>query len=172
MSNIYSIDSARPNIPHASQYALPGEVLAHPGLSTDEKRAILSAWASDMYAVASRPDLRRIPGHRSAIRLGDILSALRKLDGDDDPPPKGGLSMPRALRSMDADAPADADVLPARRKAHRDNIRRYIRLLGTELTELERRFIRRRLEEERQSLAALDDATPAICIAAGCNASA
>jgi len=172
MSNIYSIDSARQSIPHASQYASPDEVLAHRGLSRDEKRAILSAWASDMYAVTSRPDLRRIPGHRSAIRLGDILNALRKLDADDDPPPRGGLSMPVSKAWRLTDARANTDFLQARRKAHRDNIHRYIRLLGTELTELERRFIRRRLEEERQSLAALDEATPAICNAAGCNASA
>jgi hypothetical protein len=36
--------------------------------------------------------------------------------------------------------------------AHRNNIRRYRRLLRTHLTDLERQFIERRLEEERQAL--------------------
>lgn len=34
-------------------------------------------------------------------------------------------------------------------RAHRNNIRRYRRLLETELTDLERRFIEQRLAEER-----------------------
>lgn len=37
----------------------------------------------------------------------------------------------------------------ARLRTHRDNIRRYRRLLKTELTELERQFIENRLSEER-----------------------
>jgi hypothetical protein len=40
----------------------------------------------------------------------------------------------------------------ARLRTHRNNIRRYRRLLTTELTELERRFIERRLSEERSAM--------------------
>lgn len=37
-------------------------------------------------------------------------------------------------------------------RAHRNNIRRYHRLLKTRLTEVERRFIEKRLSEERSAL--------------------
>jgi len=40
----------------------------------------------------------------------------------------------------------------ARLRMHRDNIRRYRRLLDTKLTELERQFINQRLAEERSAL--------------------
>jgi hypothetical protein len=43
----------------------------------------------------------------------------------------------------------------ARIAAHRGNISRYQRLLGTHLTELERDFVCRRLREEQRALAAL-----------------
>jgi hypothetical protein len=37
-------------------------------------------------------------------------------------------------------------------RAHRNNIGRYQRLLKTELTEFERRFVERRLSEERSAI--------------------
>jgi hypothetical protein len=46
-----------------------------------------------MFAVESCPALREIPGMDHTIRLADILAALRRLDGDDDPPPAGGVPM-------------------------------------------------------------------------------
>jgi hypothetical protein len=89
----------------ASHYASPDDVLSDNEPGIQEKRIILSSWASDVFAVESRPDLRDVPGMGHAIRLADILAALRRLDGDDDPPPPGGLPIrlrrPRAavLRS-------------------------------------------------------------------------
>ena len=80
-----------------AHYDQPRDVLADPALSTPEKRIILSSWASDMYAVESCPVLREIPGMDHAIRLVDILSALRTLDEDDDDPPPGG-GVPMRLR--------------------------------------------------------------------------
>ncbi|GMO11151.1 MULTISPECIES: hypothetical protein [Bradyrhizobium] len=80
----------------AAHYDSPADVLNAEGLSTPEKRIILSSWASDMYAVESCPALREIPGISQRIRLADILAALRRLDGDndnDDPPRGGGLAM-------------------------------------------------------------------------------
>ncbi|MHC2626368.1 hypothetical protein ACVIW2_008400 [Bradyrhizobium huanghuaihaiense] len=78
----------------AAHYASPGDVLNDNELSVPEKRIILSSWASDLYAVESCPALREIPGMGRAIRLADILAALRRLDGDDDDPPRpGGLAM-------------------------------------------------------------------------------
>jgi hypothetical protein len=40
-------------------------------------------------------------------------------------------------------------------RARRNNVRRYWRLLQTELTELERRYIERRLNEERTAMESL-----------------
>jgi hypothetical protein len=78
----------------AAHYASPDDVLNDETLSASEKRVILSSWASDMYAVESCPALREIPGMGHAIRLTEILSALRRLDGEDhDPPRPGGATM-------------------------------------------------------------------------------
>src|ERR1700739_2394231 len=76
-----------------SDYDPPGSVLNDPELSTDEKRVILSSWASDMYVVESHPALREIPGIPHRLRLDDILAALKTLDDGTDPPPRGGLAM-------------------------------------------------------------------------------
>lgn len=47
----------------------------------------------------------------------------------------------------------------ARLGAHGNNIHRYRRLLSTQLSDLERAFIERRLAEEQASLYALSEAT-------------
>jgi hypothetical protein len=47
----------------------------------------------------------------------------------------------------------------ARLRAHRNNIHRYRRLLSTQLSDLERAYIERRLAEEQASLEALSEAT-------------
>lgn len=44
-------------------------------------------------------------------------------------------------------------------RAHRNNIGRYRRLLETELTEFERRFLERRLSEERAAIEKLSAST-------------
>lgn len=78
----------------AAHYASPDDVLNDEVLSVPEKRIILSSWATDMFAVESCPALREIPGMGGhTIRLADILAALRRLDGDDDPPRPGGVPM-------------------------------------------------------------------------------
>jgi hypothetical protein len=70
----------------AAHYGSPNEVLSDSRLSDAEKRIILSSWASDIFVVESCPDLRDIPGMGHALRLADILTTLRQLDGDDHPP--------------------------------------------------------------------------------------
>ena len=70
----------------AAYYDSPNEVLSDSQLSDAEKRIILSSWASDLFAVESCPGLRDIPGMGHTLRLADILTALRQLDGEDDPP--------------------------------------------------------------------------------------
>jgi len=79
----------------AAHYDSPTDVLNDTNLSVSEKRVILSSWASDMYAVESCPWLRYIPGMSHAIRLADILAALRQLDPNDgdDPPPRGAAAI-------------------------------------------------------------------------------
>ena len=47
----------------------------------------------------------------------------------------------------------------ARLRAHRNNIYRYRRLLATQLTDLERTYIERRLKEEQTAMAALSEET-------------
>ena len=154
-----------------SHYESPKRVLNDPGLSTDEKRLILSSWASDMYVVESHPALREIPGIPHRLRLDDILAALKQLDGENDPPPRGGMAMrlPRfnkldcgtvnePLSSMDGRAPPRRyrSSRPSRTHGHsrwtRDaNVRRYRRLLDTHLTDLESNFIQQRLAGELQA---------------------
>ena len=70
----------------------PRDVLNDPDLTTYEKRAILSAWASDACAVESAPALRKAPGTHAPVSFDEVIDALRSLD--DDPPPRpGGKSM-------------------------------------------------------------------------------
>ena len=73
-------------------FAHPRDVLADPDLTIYEKRAILSAWASDACAVESAPALRKAPGAATPVSFDEVIDALRSLD--DDPPPRpGGKSM-------------------------------------------------------------------------------
>lgn len=61
----------------------PREVLEHPELSLEEKRAILAWWASDIHSIESAPWLRCLPGDVSeAVPVGDIFAALAELDAD------------------------------------------------------------------------------------------
>ncbi|MGX9394080.1 hypothetical protein ACWX0K_24160 (plasmid) [Nitrobacteraceae bacterium UC4446_H13] len=157
-----SMPQFRPDGHHCSVQA----VLNDKKLSADEKRAILSAWASDMYAVESSPALRMIPGHTTPLRLSEILDALRGLD-DDDPPPRGGVAKRMSVSDPGADPihgsvslvahrlahlRQDASVRAAKIRAHRDNVQRYKRILATGLTELERKFVHRRLAEEQSAI--------------------
>jgi hypothetical protein len=76
----------------ARSFTHPSEVLASSSLDPVEKRCILAAWASDAFAVESKPWLRQVSGNRDPVPLADILQALQRLDEDDDDPPPGGLS--------------------------------------------------------------------------------
>jgi hypothetical protein len=151
----------------ASHYGSPDDVLDDVRLSREEKRVILSSWASDMYVVESQPALREIPGIPHKLRLDDILSALKQLDDDGDPPPRGGLAMRLPHLKVLDDAVSEQPFCIGgkissgqhrpiqvfrtsnhRRWTREENIRRYRKLLNTQLTGLERSFIERRLAEE------------------------
>ncbi len=159
-----TINNVEPLFHPVSHYESPQDVLDDAGLSTDEKRAILSSWASDMYVVESQPTLREIPGMRHKLRLGDILAALKRLD-DTDPPPRGGLAMrlPHFSKVECTASEAPQRVIAAQRRyrtmqacrprhqlrwTREANVQRYRKLLNTRLTDLERSFVERRLAEE------------------------
>ena len=63
----------------ASAYRHPRDVVADGDLTTYEKRAILSSWASDACAVEDAPELRALSGAAS-VKFDDIIDALRDLD--------------------------------------------------------------------------------------------
>ncbi|NWG24614.1 MAG: hypothetical protein HXY30_09440 [Pseudorhodoplanes sp.] len=63
----------------AQAYAHPREVLADDDLTLQEKRAILSSWASDACAVEGVPGWRQ-PGDGPAVAFDDIMDALKALD--------------------------------------------------------------------------------------------
>jgi hypothetical protein len=64
----------------ASAFDHPQDVLRDPDLTTDEKRAILSSWASDACAIESQPAVRLPPGARQPVGFDEIVEALRSLD--------------------------------------------------------------------------------------------
>jgi len=129
-----------------SHYNSPADVLDDKALSAAEKRAILSSWASDMYAVDSQPSLREIPGIARPMLLADIMAARRQLDEDFLPgqtpfaAARGNGARPRIMVSAKSRWDSEASV------------RRYRRLLETQLTDHERRFVERRLGEELAAL--------------------
>src|SRR6187399_1667050 len=77
----------------AAVFNHPRDVLSDPDLTSQEKRAILSSWASDACAVDSSPTLRRPPGAQAPVAFEDIVDALRALDGEPTPPRPGGAPM-------------------------------------------------------------------------------
>jgi hypothetical protein len=61
-------------------FARPQEVVDDLDLTFDEKRAILSSWASDSCAVEAAPALRRPPESGRSVSIDEILDALCALD--------------------------------------------------------------------------------------------
>ena len=59
----------------------PRDVLAHPGLSTEERRAILASWASDASALEGAPSTRCLRGSRAEpVFVDAVLAALGERD--------------------------------------------------------------------------------------------
>jgi hypothetical protein len=59
----------------------PMEVVKDPDLDLADKRAILSSWASDACALEGRPEWRWLLGTDVPVLVGEVLQALRRLDG-------------------------------------------------------------------------------------------
>jgi hypothetical protein len=64
----------------AQAFDHPTDVANDPDLTLNEKRAILSSWASDACALESQPALRRPPGMARTITFDEIVDALKALD--------------------------------------------------------------------------------------------
>jgi hypothetical protein len=60
-------------------------VVGDPDLTLNEKRAILSSWASDACALEAAPELRELPRGK-VVRFDDIMDALRSLDSNESQP--------------------------------------------------------------------------------------
>ena len=58
----------------------PIDVVGAPSLSVDDRRTVLAAWASDLYAVDSQPSLRHLSGTPSPVSIDEVQAALRELD--------------------------------------------------------------------------------------------
>ncbi|MBZ9815982.1 hypothetical protein LB552_19965 [Mesorhizobium sp. CA7] len=64
----------------ARHFERPQDVLTDVTLDVQEKRAILSSWASDACAVESVPALHMPPGATEPVSFDAIMDALRQLD--------------------------------------------------------------------------------------------
>lgn len=53
----------------------PTDVVETSALSVNEKRTILAAWASDLYALYPRPARRQLPGTPEAVSIDDVREA-------------------------------------------------------------------------------------------------
>ena len=71
----------------ADAFEDPSEVVYDPDLTLNEKRAILSSWASDACALEAAPELRTLPRGKSVL-FDEIMDALRSLDSSDGQPVK------------------------------------------------------------------------------------
>lgn len=71
----------------ARAFQHPSDVVRDPDLTLNEKRAILSSWASDACALEAAHDLR-LSATGAQARWDDIMDALRALDRQSDPPEK------------------------------------------------------------------------------------
>ena len=80
----------------AARYVHPQGVVSDPALTLQQKRSILSQWASDACAVESEPTLRLAPGSNRPVKVGDIFAALAALDMP--PPPRRGGAAARPTR--------------------------------------------------------------------------
>jgi len=63
-----------------SHFRHPCDVVHHPQLEPEVKRAILASWASDACAVEGAPALRRPPELARPVPFDDVMDALRDLD--------------------------------------------------------------------------------------------
>jgi hypothetical protein len=80
------VDISEDNVFNFNALLHPSEIFRHPRdvvesdeLSLSEKRAILTSWASDAAAVASRPALRAPPELSAPVTIDEVLEAGRRV---------------------------------------------------------------------------------------------
>ena len=95
----------------AARYVHPQAVVDDPALTLQQKRSILSQWASDACAVESEPTLRLAPGGLRPVKVGDIFTALAALDLP--PPPRRGGAAQRPPMPVPIWMPATATATAA-----------------------------------------------------------
>jgi hypothetical protein len=71
-------------------FGRPSEVVNHPDLTLNEKRAILASWASDACAIEAVSTLRRLPGGKRPVHFDEVMDALRALDEEATEPREPG----------------------------------------------------------------------------------
>lgn len=77
----------------AAVFNHPRDVLNDRDLTKQEKRSILSAWASDACAIQSMPGMRFPPDAKTPVSFDEIIDALKSLDDDDQLPRRGSKSV-------------------------------------------------------------------------------
>ncbi len=85
----------------ARHFRHPDDVLSDATLDLQEKRAILSSWASDACAVESVPALRQPPGD-GQVTFDAIMDALRQLDRDQSARPPTSLEFGHSFDRLNA----------------------------------------------------------------------
>lgn len=70
----------------AAAFNHPKDVVKDPDLTLNEKRAILTSWASDTCAIEAVPALRRAPDGKKTVLFDEIIEALRELRAPQMPP--------------------------------------------------------------------------------------
>ena len=79
--NVISIGQAAANLNRPFwNFSYPHQVVTDSTLNLEDKRAILSAWASDEHAVESLPTLRQLPGTPFPVTFSSIMNARMALD--------------------------------------------------------------------------------------------
>jgi hypothetical protein len=87
-------------------YERPADVVVDELLTVDERRAILSSWASDACAVDSNPALRQRPHANTPVTFDEIMDALVQLDRPRTSPPRDAPMSGLARRRLSARAGA------------------------------------------------------------------
>ncbi len=79
--NVISIGQGAANLRRSFwSFNYPHQVVSDANLDLEEKRAILSAWASDEHTVDSLPTLRHLPGTPFPVTFTSIMAARIALD--------------------------------------------------------------------------------------------
>jgi hypothetical protein len=73
-------DALKRSLRPAVGFDRPSDVLKDPDLDNEQKRAILSSWASDASAVKDHPSMRWLLGAPAPVPLAEVLEALRRVD--------------------------------------------------------------------------------------------